>query len=144
MKTRAIAALLLATAATLTACSSSSSDGSNPEPKATASAKAKPDSIAERNKNRKAAGLPLYPTGQKRSGYIKALRGIDDWFVDDKGEFDAVENGVDQCSGVDGDRAIWSAQQRFGKDGPDGRKVTEAEAQQINKIVVKYICPDKG
>jgi hypothetical protein len=102
------------------------------------------DSIAERNKTRKAAGLALYPTGKNKAQYLDALRGLDDWFVDDKGEFDAVENGVDQCSSVDGKRPIWTAQQRFGKDGPSGRKVTEDEARRINAIVVKYICPEKG
>lgn len=120
------------------------SSGDDGEPQAKKPRSGAP-SIAERNKAREAAGLTLYPTGDARQQYLDALRSIDPWFVTDKGEMDAIENGVNQCdSGIDGKRPVWSAQQRFGKDGSDGRAVSEAEAEKINEIVVKYICPDKA
>lgn len=140
---RILAAVLVPIAA-IFAISVAVSVSNSDDVKPTAKKPAHSDSIAERNKTRKAAGLTLYPTGKNRAQYLAALRGLDDWFVNDKGELDAIENGVDQCDTLDGKRPIWTAQQRFGKDGPGGRKVTEDEARQINAIVVKYICPKKG
>lgn len=129
----AAAALLLP----LTACGTDTSDSdtdSKPTTAEPAPSKREDDKAGEHS------GLPDAPTGAARKAYLDGLRAIDPFFVDDKGEKDAIDNGRNQCSSLDGDNAVQSAQLRFGK-GPE-REVTEAEAKQINELVREHICPE--
>ncbi|UGY92773.1 hypothetical protein [Streptomyces gobiensis] len=146
MRIRTIAVLAAALALPLTACAAEE-DTAEPEAKPSATVGAPVEKEAEDSGEAASSppakvdsGIPKGPTGQARTGYLDALRAIDPWFVDDKGEEDAIDNGRNQCSSLDGDRAVWSAQKRFGK-GPL-REVTEAEAKKINEAVRKYICPN--
>ncbi|MGC5343542.1 hypothetical protein [Streptomyces sp. DT171] len=92
----------------------------------------------DKDKARRAAGVPKDPTGENRTGYLAAVKAVDPWFVTAKGDEDAIDNGVNQCAGVHGSKAVWLAQQRFGT--PD-RPVTDAEAKKLNAAVKRYICP---
>jgi ABC-type enterochelin transport system substrate-binding protein len=141
MRPRHTAALTAATLLlTLTACATETPKISSDSTTAEAKGNATPSAAESIDKDavREAAGIPKDPTGQARTDYLAALKAIDPWFVTDKGEEDAIDNGVNQCSSLDVDKAVWAAQQRFGT--PD-RPVTEAEASEINQAVRKYICP---
>ncbi|MBC9719506.1 hypothetical protein H9Y04_44105 [Streptomyces sp. TRM66268-LWL] len=96
-----------------------------------------PTASTDWDKLREKAGIPKNPVGDKRATYLAGLKDIDPWLVRD--EEDAVDNGVNQCSSLGGDKAVWAAQQRFGSGT---RSVTEAEAKQIIGLVREHICPD--
>ncbi|MFJ2441543.1 hypothetical protein ACIOWG_14050 [Streptomyces sp. NPDC087658] len=98
----------------------------------------RPSPSADKDTPRDGAGIPKDPTGQDRAAYLDGLRSIDPWFVTAKGEDDAIDNGVNQCSGLDSEKPIRTAQQRFGT--PD-HPVNEADAAKINELVRRHICP---
>ena len=120
------AALATAVLLALAACSSSDGDSSAPEP----------SSSTDTSSARAAAGLPEDPTGEHRTAYLAALAAIDPALVAD--EEDAIDNGINQCSGLTGADPVNSAIQRFSSSD---FQVTEEQAAAINNAVQTHICP---
>lgn len=120
--TRTRVAVLLAALIVLPIAACSSDDGGEPEEGATSPA---------------SDVLPDAPTGADRDGYLDALGAIDQTLVADEGE--AIDNGINQCSGLGGADPTGSAQMRFSTSDFD---VSPEQAEQINEAVRTYICPD--